>query len=342
MSKKRKKGSRAPSRKPDASSSTAESSAPALTQEARLLDEEIVALEREAPDPSADMPIPFNPSTFGAYARWVFIDTWRLVDLRAAKARKARRDAGEGYDYRPLIAFATGAIFLTLMEYWGDGRAYMKVVEFMREGAAPDSFWTEWTSRHPWFRLSIHAWWAVWRVLGFFLLPALVIKLSGDRIGEMFLGAGDTKKHANAYLFSYLVMVPIIIGVSFEDGFQNYYPFYAHANRSWVDLVVWEGLYLAQFFSLEFFFRGWWLKVASRSYGSAGVAAMMVPYVMIHYGKQLPETLAAIIAGVYLGSLALRTRSIWGGLFVHSTVAVSMDVLALWQKGPLPTTLWPE
>jgi membrane protease YdiL (CAAX protease family) len=50
---------------------------------------------------------------------------------------------------------------------------------------------------------------------------------------------------------------------------------------------------------------------------------------MIHYGKPLPETLGAIGAGVILGTLAMRTRSIWGGVLIHIGVAITMDMLAL-------------
>ena len=38
------------------------------------------------------------------------------------------------------------------------------------------------------------------------------------------------------------------------------------------------------------------------------------------------------IAGIVLGTLALRTRSIWLGVFIHVSVALSMDVAAIWQK----------
>jgi membrane protease YdiL (CAAX protease family) len=55
---------------------------------------------------------------------------------------------------------------------------------------------------------------------------------------------------------------------------------------------------------------------------------------MIHYGKPMAETYGAIIAGVVLGTLAMRTRSIWGGVLVHCAVAISMDVLALGHCNP--------
>ena len=43
----------------------------------------------------------------------------------------------------------------------------------------------------------------------------------------------------------------------------------------------------------------------------------------------MPETFGAIGAGLILGTLAMRTRSIWGGVLIHVGVAMTMDVLAL-------------
>jgi hypothetical protein len=63
--------------------------------------------------------------------------------------------------------------------------------------------------------------------------------------------------------------------------------------------------------------------------GSSAIFVMIIPYCMIHYGKPMAETLGAIIAGTVLGTLAMRTRSIWGGVLIHVGVAVTMDLLAL-------------
>jgi len=54
-----------------------------------------------------------------------------------------------------------------------------------------------------------------------------------------------------------------------------------------------------------------------------------VPYCMIHFGKTFAETMAAIVAGLALGTVALRTKSIWGGVFVHIAVAVTMDLMTV-------------
>jgi len=48
------------------------------------------------------------------------------------------------------------------------------------------------------------------------------------------------------------------------------------------------------------------------------------------------------VAGVVLGSLSMKTRSIWAGFLVHATVAVLMDLLALDHRHELPTRLTPD
>jgi membrane protease YdiL (CAAX protease family) len=68
---------------------------------------------------------------------------------------------------------------------------------------------------------------------------------------------------------------------------------------------------------------------------------MAVPYCMIHYGKPYLEANGAIVAGVVLGSLAMRTRSIYAGFLVHISVAAGMDFLSLYKQHGLPHNFWP-
>ncbi len=73
----------------------------------------------------------------------------------------------------------------------------------------------------------------------------------------------------------------------------------------------------------------------ARRFGILGVAIMTVPYTMIHFGKPAPEAFAAIIAGLALGYLALRSKSFVPGIFLHVSVAITMDMLVLWRLGAL-------
>ena len=127
-------------------------------------------------------------------------------------------------------------------------------------------------------------------------------------------------------------MLPLLVAASYLPSFQSSYPFYDRAGESWVHFVVYECLYGLQFIGVEFFFRGFLIFALFRTFGWYSLLISAVPYVMIHFNKPLPETLGALIAGTVLGYLALKTRSIWPGVFVHGGVALTMDCLSMWQK----------
>ena len=57
--------------------------------------------------------------------------------------------------------------------------------------------------------------------------------------------------------------------------------------------------------------------------------------------KRWLVALAAIVAGIVLGTLALRTRSISNGFFIHISVAISMDAASLLRGQGLPQQWWP-
>lgn len=271
------------------------------------------------------------------HPRAFFLESWRAIDDEAAREREVQT----GYDYRPLIAFTLGAACLTAMEYWGHTPTYRALLDRFDSGDGDN-----WVSRlrgSGWLELSDFAWWSGCRVLGYFLVPALVIRFGfRERVRDYGLETKNFREHAWMYGLAYLVVLVCVTAVSFESTFQTYYPFYRLANRSWLDFGLWEILYAAQFFSLEFFFRGFWLAAGRRSMGSHAIFAMVVPYCMIHYGKPVMETFAAIIAGVVLGTLAMKTRSIWSGFLIHVSVAISMDMAALLQTRGLPHHLLPE
>ena len=122
-----------------------------------------------------------------------------------------------------------------------------------------------------------------------------------------------------------LVVVPAVVLVAQSPEFSNYYPFYKSCSRSWADLIVWEMLYLAQFFALEVFFRGFMLFAFHRYLGSAAVLISTIPFVIMHVGKPEAEMLGAIAAGFILCGISLRSKSIWPGVVLHAGVATTMD-----------------
>ena len=301
---------------------------------------------------------------------WFFRDTWRVLDLervgpirpnplpapspwrkwsqKQAKAlphvgrlpaRSARKQAAAKVDYRPAVCLVIVAIVLTLHEYFG-GRG------FYESSIRP--VLTEFSATHPWLKFDAYddlfgyGWWVMARLIGYvgplFVWKALFPK---DSLLDMGLRTRGFMKHLWIYAVCLTIVVVAMLILATQPEFLNYYPFYKKSSRSWFDFMAWQGMYWMQFFALELFFRGWMLAALRRTMGMAAIFVMVVPYCMIHFGKPYLEAHAAIVAGVVLGSLAMRTRSIYAGFMVHITVAVLMDTMALSSRDALPTRFWP-
>ena len=279
-----------------------------------------------------------SPWLDALHPRRLFLDTWREVDAEARLLRTA--SPTRAYDFRPLLALAVGAVCLLLMAHFGTSRYFFTLLETMPTdgGGARAAI-----AASPWRDLAAMTWWSGWRVLCYAVIPAMLIRFAWrERVRDFGLGTAGFARHAGLYAAAYLVALACIALVAFTDTrFTAYYPMYRLAARSWADLLAWEALYIAQFFALEFFFRGFWLNALRPSLGSQAIFVMVVPYAMIHIGKPLPEAFAAIVAGIFLGTLAMKTRSIWGGFLIHGAVALSMDIAALLATRGLPDRWWP-
>ena len=187
-----------------------------------------------------------------------------------------------------------------------------------------------------------YLWWTGVLAIGYLLLPALLIRyFFHARIRDYGWQLNQAPQHWRGYILLLSPILVFIYLVSLGEDFVNHYPFYSQASRSWVDLLAWEFLYMAQFICLEFFFRGFMLNALRPAIGANAIWVMCVPYLMIHFPKLWLEATGAILFGLFLGILALRSRSIWGGVLVHAGVALTMDITAILRKGNLPTQFWP-
>ncbi len=269
-----------------------------------------------------------------------FRKTWRELDEDAQKHRGEMLARGE-YDRRPFLALAMCALVLTMQEYYG-GRS------FFDDTIAPKLALFDQHHHHAlnYFKYNElwgFGWWVFARVLGYVLVPFPVFKalFPKDSLLDLGLRTKGFFEHAWIYALFLAIVVPAMLVVSAQPDFGNYYPFYKLSQRSWFDFLTWEAIYFIQFFALEMFFRGFWLGVLRKSFGSGAIFAMAVPYCMIHYGKPYLEASGAIVAGIALGSLSMKTKSIYQGFLVHVTVAGMMDWLALSHRNQLPHTFWP-
>lgn len=270
---------------------------------------------------------------------WVFRRWWRDMDRESALER-ARRATSDDFDYRPAACLLLMGAVLTFHEYYG-GRAFYEAV-LRPELQALEAGGATWLKIGKYDLLYGYGWWSMSRVVGYVVIPCLTWAwwFRQDDILDYGLRIRGTLKHSWIYLGLLAVVGPVVFLVAQQPDFGSYYPFYKHSSRSWFDLLVWEAMYFAQFFALEFFFRGWMIGALRGAMGSGAIFAMALPYCMIHYGKPYLESHGALVAGVVLGTLSMKTRSIYGGFFLHIAVAALMDLLSLYKRDALPTVFW--
>jgi membrane protease YdiL (CAAX protease family) len=241
-------------------------------------------------------------------------------------------------DRKMIVVLVTTAVSLTFINFFSNGDEPGWIVSPLRafgfDGLATRAQDALTTSSHAQFwQLSV---WALVAVTGYVVLPVLVVRfLLHERIRDFGLRTRGIAGHAGMYAVLYAIAAPALIVASFGAAFQHRYPFYdLHpAEGLWPYLWAWWALYALQFVALEFFFRGFVVHGLAPRFGYAAVFVMIVPYNMIHYGKPLPEALAAIVGGVVLGTLSLKTKSIWWGAALHISIAATMDVCSLWHRG---------
>jgi uncharacterized protein len=196
-----------------------------------------------------------------------------------------------------------------------------------------------WIANSPDNNLPGLAWWVGVVTVFYFFIPVLIIKLVWKQdLSDYGLRFGSERGFWKLLAAGIAVMLPLTYLMSLTSGFAAKYPFLQIYNGEpylGTTLLAWELIYFLQFFGLEFFFRGFLVHSLKPSLGLYSIFVMTVPYCMIHFSKPMPETLSAIVAGIFLGWLSYKNGSIWLGLILHCTVAFSMDIFALNAKGLL-------
>lgn len=203
--------------------------------------------------------------------------------------------------------------------------------------------WLNEARQSGWLGLLAYAWWGFWHLCLYVVVPVVVWRWLLKRpLRELGVGWGETHRYLGWYA---LLAAPIVLFAwlaSTRPDFQQQYPFYALAGRSWLDFLLWEAIYISQFVALEFFFRGFLLHSLQPRFGQLAIWVMIIPYTMIHLPKPWLEASGAIFFGLFLGMLALASRSIWGGAMVHVSIALSMDLFALMRTDRWPGGFWPQ
>ena len=161
------------------------------------------------------------------------------------------------------------------------------------------------------------------------------------RIGH-FYGLQIKGVSFSPYWLMLLGMMPLIYIASLTAPFLAMYPTYnaingvAYANAIGVNINssfwLYEFAYILDYASVEVFFRGFLIFAMVKYLGKHAIIPMVSAYVWLHFGKPLGETIGSAFGGYVLGVIALYSRNIWGGIFIHMGVAFLMDIFAFWSR----------
>jgi membrane protease YdiL (CAAX protease family) len=179
-------------------------------------------------------------------------------------------------------------------------------------------------------RWRLFYWFGV-NVLCLLAVPAAIIHFVWrESLEDYGLGPGRVREWVRFLVIYGAVMVPILVAASRLPSLQAFYPRYPWARQSATDLLLSEAGWLVYFLAWEFFYRGFLLFTMARRFPPAvAVAIQAVPFVLMHLPKPEVEAAASVVAGVALGLMAYRGRSMVGTWLLHFGCAALMDVLVV-------------
>jgi hypothetical protein len=266
-----------------------------------------------------------------------FMDTWVYA-----------QPDGAGKLLRFTVVFAAPYLAVLLVQAaFGRGRQAMREPRFWLAivvglGMVIVTAWAPWHKDlvKAWISPELQKWgiyvfWSAKRWV-LVLIPMLVYYLFIERDRQGWYGLQGGNKDVRAFGWILLAMLPIIIIASFGPGFLQTYPYYkpgkaevAAGVSPWLTVSVAEFAYASGFFFVEWLYRGFLIFALSRWLGSHAVLPMVALYASIHLTKPLGETIGSVFGGFFLGAIAYRCKSIWGGIVVHVGIAMAMDMMAL-------------
>ena len=163
------------------------------------------------------------------------------------------------------------------------------------------------------------------------MTPVVFIWFIKDKKEQPFYRRRKTQ-NLRPYFLMIALLIPLIIAASTQTDFLQTYPkaknineLPLHSFKDYVYYLLFELSYGFDFFSIEFFFRGFLILPLIKICGKHAIIPMAAFYCTIHFGKPLGEAISSYFGGLLLGIVSYHTRSVWGGLIVHLGIAWLME-----------------
>ncbi|MEO0270713.1 MAG: CPBP family intramembrane glutamic endopeptidase [candidate division WOR-3 bacterium] len=160
-----------------------------------------------------------------------------------------------------------------------------------------------------------------------FLFPFLLILIFKTKFSDYGFRLPELKSFIFYFFILYLLMLPLLIYASERPDFKKYYPEYKKALLSLRIFTIYEIINFFTYLSTEVFFRGVLVIGLSRFFGIKSILISNFPYVLVHFGKPVPEIYGSFIAGLVLGYIAYKDKSIFTPTLLHFSCAFTLDLI---------------
>lgn len=229
----------------------------------------------------------------------------------------------------PTVIIAGAAAVLVLSHYTGSTGFFHEHFSGRFTGNSALTVWA-------------HSYWFGMSVLLYLVVPLGLSAVTRGGFHQRYgLGLGDWRQGIAISALFLAIMLPIVYWAANSSSLKGLYPLggtgaYRLASADGTSrtslplFMFYEAGYFAYFIGWEFLFRGWLVHGLLPWFGrTAAILIQVAPFAVMHLGKAQPEALGSIVAGVALGVLSVRTRSMWYGALIHGVIAVSMDCLSV-------------
>jgi membrane protease YdiL (CAAX protease family) len=162
----------------------------------------------------------------------------------------------------------------------------------------------------------------------FFLVPLGLVFILRKNPGSFGLKLGQWRVWIVDVAILYGLLLPLLIFASRRPEFRAFYPILKLAKLSAGYFLLNTLIQTLEMASWEFFFRGFMLFGLEARLGlPVAVLVQTLPYALFHFGKPPLEAYGSIFAGVILGVIAYRGKSVLPCILLHFLAAVTLDLL---------------
>ncbi len=263
----------------------------------------------------------------------LFVKTW--VEAENQSVRTAPAQGTVTADMKVIIILVYTAIGIVVSKYFGHTTAFLDVV--LVNPSRFDLWYCSFFFGSETGKFHSMVYWSASIIMFYLVIPVLIVRfVFREDLRDYGFRIRGVAKDYPLYVLMLAIMLPLVYLASTTQSFLDRYPLFQPSQGHVFPLFLyWQAAYFLQFVAVEFLFRGFMVHGMKHRFGVYAVFIMVIPYCLVHIGKPFGETMAAILAGIILGMLSLKSRSIILGIMIHYSIAISMDLFALWREGVL-------